>query len=118
MATPILDAVRVGQLSPTNALLINRSPVDYHSELIEYGQSATKKQLMQKISTLKESGAPVSNNAGIIEKKDLRTQIHERYQLIRRKTVWKRIEKDPQLKAKIEHVDSLLAELLNAAQTQ
>jgi ParB family chromosome partitioning protein len=112
MAPPILEAVRMGFLSPTNALLINRTPTEQHEHLIEFGSSATKEELRQKISVLKSSSGS-GNNSGIIEP-TLREKVHKRYQIVRRKSIWKRIDRDPALKSKMEQVETLLGEVIGA----
>jgi ParB family chromosome partitioning protein len=112
MAPPILEAVRMGALSPTNALLVNRTPEDQHEELIEFGSGATKEELRQKISEMKSSSAS-GNNSGIIEP-TLREKVHKRYQIVRRKSIWKKIDRDPALKSKIEQVETLLEEVISA----
>lgn len=112
MAPPILEAVRMGALSPTNALLINRAPAEQHGELIEFGSGATKQELRQKISEIKSISSP-GNNSGIIEA-TLREKIHQRYQIVRRKAIWKKIDRDPLLKSKMEQVETLLAEVIGA----
>ncbi|WP_225852819.1 hypothetical protein, partial [Haemophilus parainfluenzae] len=48
IAEPILQALRAGQISPTNALLINRAPSTFYSQLIQEAGSLTKKELQEK----------------------------------------------------------------------
>jgi ParB family chromosome partitioning protein len=77
MAESILQALRLGQVSPTNAILINRAPSVFHAELIQTAGNLTKKELQSKIATLKNKASYVpkesfeasneNNNAGIIE---------------------------------------------------
>ena len=110
MAEPILEAVRTGDLSPTNALLINRIPEEYHQDLIQVGAGATKKELRQRISEIKNSSGSV-NNSGIIEP-SLRDRVHEQYRVVRQKATWQKIHGNPKLKKKMERVDTLLKEIL------
>jgi ParB family chromosome partitioning protein len=110
MTPPILEAVRTGSLSPTNALLINRTPGVHHEELIAFGSGATKEDLRQKISEIK-SISNSGNNSGIIEP-TLREKVHKRYQIVRKKSIWKKIEHDPVLKSKMEQVETLLEEVI------
>lgn len=114
MASPILEAVRTGKLSPTNALLINRTSSEHHGHLIEIGIGATKQELRQKISELKSSQRNSGNNSGIIEPA-LREKVHTQYQAVRRKTVWKKINSSPKLKSKMEQIGVLLEEVLGEA---
>ncbi|MGF1523870.1 MAG: ParB/RepB/Spo0J family partition protein [Leptolyngbyaceae cyanobacterium] len=107
MAAPILEAVRAGKLSPTNALLINRTDSKHHAHLIDLGMDTTKQELRQKISEIKSS----TYNSGIIEP-TLREKVHKRYQAVRRKAVWKKIDGNPDLKSKMEQVEALLEEIL------
>ena len=53
LATPILAAVRAGQLSPTNATLINRAPTDFHDHLIQVSQGMTKAEVQTTLAQLK-----------------------------------------------------------------
>lgn len=112
MAPVILGAVRTGSLSPTNALLINRTPPELHEALIEFGCESTKQELRQKIHEIKNASAS-AYNSGIIEP-TLREKVHKRYQIVRRKTIWKKIDRDPVLKRKMEQVETLLEEVIGA----
>ena len=110
MAEPILEAVRTGTLSPTNALLINRAPVEHHKYLIQVGEEATKHELRQRISEIKSSSKPV-NNSRIIEI-PLRERIHEQYRIVRQTTTWKKLHGNPKLKKRMEQINTLLKEIL------
>jgi ParB family transcriptional regulator, chromosome partitioning protein len=50
----IIEAVRSGEISPTSATLINRTPEHHQATLIEFSKTATKTQLKEKIDRLKQ----------------------------------------------------------------
>jgi ParB family transcriptional regulator, chromosome partitioning protein len=52
LAPEILDAVREGKLSPTNAVLLNRQSPNLHSELIEQAEGLTKQDVMVLVKEL------------------------------------------------------------------
>lgn len=113
IAPSILEAVRMGELNPTNALLINRASSVHHGALIEFGKSATKAELMQEIRLKRDSG---NGCADIPRTLNLRDKVHVHYGKVRKKSIWKKIEANPKLKKKMERVESILAELLKAAE--
>ena len=46
LAPEILEAVRQGRLSPTNAVILNRQRPELHSELVEQAEGLTKEDVM------------------------------------------------------------------------
>jgi ParB family transcriptional regulator, chromosome partitioning protein len=63
----IIEAVRSGEISPTSATLINRTPEHHQPALIEFSKTATKTQLKEKIDHLKhaEQSQGVNPEVGI-----------------------------------------------------
>lgn len=109
MSAPILEAVRTGALSPTNALLINRKPQALHGELIAYGKSATKKELQAKIAELQQAQAAqedTNNNAGIIEQPPAQDWIYNRIKAIRKK---RRLIKDERVQQHLKEAQKSIA---------
>ena len=49
----LLDKVREGKLSPTNAVLINRQPSEWRDALLENAEGLSKNELMTRIRQLK-----------------------------------------------------------------
>lgn len=57
MPNPILEAVREGQVSPTNAQIIAKQPEEWHSHLLAIAEHLTKEELQRRISELRAQKA-------------------------------------------------------------
>ena len=110
MSEQILESVRAGKVSPSSALLIDRLPNIFHSELLEFGQKATKTELRQRITDLKSGQTGSFNNSGIIEAAPIpiHDAIYARIRAIRRK---KKQIQDPKIQQKLAAAQKILDEI-------
>jgi ParB family chromosome partitioning protein len=123
LAPPILAAVRAGQLSPTNATLINRAPVDFHDHLIHTSQGMTKAEVQATLTQLKmappsahSSGSPALDsfpsrpfdNSGIINSQPPQEGIYSRIKAIRRR---KKLLSDQRVQKQLRKAEAALKEI-------
>ena len=121
LAPSILEAVRLGQMSPTNATLINRTPIDLHAHLLEIGRDMTKTELQETIAQLKvewDNGtAPQKqlrhDNSGIITLFPSYDRINSRLKLIRKK---KKLLADQRVQKCLGTMDETIQEIEAIAQ--
>lgn len=102
LTSGILTAVREGNLSPTNAVLINRQPQELHESLILEAEGMTKSDLVALIK------AKVSPGKKTAKKKDISTRVYERLRSVRKQSAL--LEK-PEVKRRLEKIDQLLKEI-------
>lgn len=122
LAPSILEAVRAGQLSPTNATLINRASTEVHDHLIAVSQGMTKAELQTAIAQLRATPvnagmapSPVLNhfpdlavdNSRIIEP-PLQEAIYTRIRTIRRR---KKLLADQRVQQCLLKADAALREV-------
>ncbi|MEL7225161.1 MAG: ParB/RepB/Spo0J family partition protein, partial [Cyanobacteria bacterium J06576_12] len=90
LAPPILSSVREGKLSPTNAVLINRQPQEFHALLMSQAQGKTKGELATLIrSTVRSDEGPSSLSAQSLvnqssKGKEISEQIYNRVKFVRK----------------------------------
>ena len=104
LSPAILDAVREGKLSPTNAVLLNRQPPDIHAELIEESVGLTKQDVMALVKDIEQ------------ERKDkqptsppsISDQVFARIKAVRKK---KSLLQSKQVQKKLKEIDKLLQEI-------
>lgn len=113
LAHPILEAVRSGQISPTNATLINRAPVDLHENLLDISHNMTKAELQDTIAKLKvekslskQKQAP--DNSRIITQFPSYERINSRLKLIRKK---KKLLADERVQTCLSNMDKTIQEI-------
>ncbi len=121
LSTPILESVRSGQTSPTNATLINRAPTDLHENLLEISRDMTKAELQDTIAKLKlERGRRTSSksqqtrdNSRIITLFPSYDRIISRLKLIRKK---KKLLADRRVQTCLGKMDKTIQEIEAIAQ--
>ncbi|MEM6453157.1 MAG: ParB/RepB/Spo0J family partition protein [Cyanobacteria bacterium P01_D01_bin.105] len=104
LSPEILDAVREGSLSPTNAVLLNRQAPELHEELVEQAKGRTKKDVM---ALLKEVAIESTSEAPKIEVA-ISDQIFARFKSVRRK---KSLLSSAKVQKKLSQIDKLLTEI-------
>lgn len=120
LAPPILSSVRAGRLSPTNAVLVNRQPQEFHAPLIAQAEGKTKGELTSLIkatvSSDKQSdralGRPeemtLAKEKKVQKGRELADQIANRLKLVSQKT--ERLN-HPDVLNRLAKIDSLLQEI-------
>ncbi|MEM9007176.1 MAG: ParB/RepB/Spo0J family partition protein [Cyanobacteria bacterium P01_F01_bin.86] len=114
MPESLLGAIRRGEIGLSKADVIRRADLSLQAQetmlakVIEEG--LTKQDLAAHVQAVRLASTTVRESA----QADLRTQLHQRYQSVRQKKVWKKIEGNPKLKKKMQRVNALLDELLNS----
>ncbi|MEO1620051.1 MAG: ParB/RepB/Spo0J family partition protein [Cyanobacteria bacterium J06632_3] len=100
LSPEILNALRAGKLSPTNAILLNRQPSELHSMLIQQSEGLTKKAVLR---LLKEAGGerfspvPSISEQVLARLKSIRTQ--------------KSLIESEEAQQKLKEIDRLLKEI-------
>jgi len=120
LAPTILDAVRSGKISPTNATLINRAPVEIHDHLLDIGQTLTKAELQDEIAKLKAEFKQTvaaertqsADNSRIIDLFPSYNRINARLRGIRKK---KKLLSDPRVQTCLDRVDTAIQEIESIA---
>ncbi|MEO1619669.1 MAG: ParB/RepB/Spo0J family partition protein [Cyanobacteria bacterium J06632_3] len=80
LAPDILEAVRQGALSPTNAVILNRQPVELHSDLVKQSAGKTKQDVM---ALVKEVAREQSNQP--LDPPSVTDRIYARFKSVRKK---------------------------------
>lgn len=104
LAPDILEAVREGTLSPTNAVLLNRQTPELHGELIEQAKGLTKNDV---IALLKEVEAEHSE-ATNPQKQSISDQVFARFKAVRKK---KSLLQSASVQKKFNQIDKILQEI-------
>lgn len=104
LSPQILEAVREGSLSPTNAVLLNRQDSDMHAALVEQAKGRTKKDVM---ALLKETSSTRTDSqpeaSGCIS-----DEIFMRLKAVRRK---KSLLASAKAQKKLNQINKLLTEI-------
>ena len=102
LAPEILEAVREGKISPTNAVILNRQPSELHQELVEQAEGLTKQDVIVLVKEIKieqsEEASPPS----------LSDQIFARIKSVRKK---KSLLASAKVQKKLGQIDQLLQEI-------
>ncbi|NJR56816.1 MAG: ParB/RepB/Spo0J family partition protein [Acaryochloris sp. CRU_2_0] len=106
----LLDAVKDGTLSPTNAVIINRQPKELHDELIYSSKGLTKQELMTLLRSKKSIDAVLGSNSkdGGSSNGEVSERILERIKAVRKN---KKLLSLPKVQSHILKIDKLLAEI-------
>jgi ParB family transcriptional regulator, chromosome partitioning protein len=106
----LLDAVKDGLLSPTNAVIINRQPVELHEELIVEAKGLTKQELMSFLKDKKSgcNGLGIISNNGVDADDEVSERILDRFKAVRKN---KKLLNLPKVKSRILKIERLLAEI-------
>lgn len=104
LAPEILEAVRKGKLSPTNAVLLNRQSPELHSELVEQAEGLTKQDVMalvKEVAVEQAEGVQPPDSS-------LSDQIFARIKSVRKK---KALLASTKVQKKLGQIDQLLREI-------
>jgi ParB family transcriptional regulator, chromosome partitioning protein len=104
LAPEILEAVREGKLSPTNAVILNRQRPDLHKELVEQAAGLTKQDVMVLVKELAREQADVPS----ILMSSISDQIFARFKSVRKK---KSLMESAEVKERLDKIDQLLQEI-------
>lgn len=104
LSPEILDAVREGSLSPTNAVLLNRQDPELHEELVAQAKGRTKKDVM---ALLKEIATEPTSDTQKVEA-SISDKIFARFKSVRRK---KSLMSSAKVQKKLNQIDKLLTEI-------
>ena len=114
MPTSLLEAVRKGTIAFSKADVIRRSnlPESEQETILKQAVSKelTKADLMEAVRAAKAA----SITEGRQKEPDLKNKIHERHRKIRQSKNWQKIEADAKLKRKMQQVEQILAEVIDA----
>lgn len=110
LSPDILEAVREGKLSPTNAVLINRQQPELHSELVEQAVGLTKQDVMVLVKELSQEHSP--NPTSPSNSESIADQVFARLKTIRRRKDSAESDKTQEL---WEKVNALLQEIEQAS---
>ncbi|MEM9092098.1 MAG: ParB/RepB/Spo0J family partition protein [Cyanobacteria bacterium P01_F01_bin.53] len=104
LAPEILDAVREGTLSPTNAVLLNRQVPELHEELIEQAKGMTKTDVLALVKevALEHTGDVAPQQPSMSD------QIFARFKSVRKK---KALLESSKVRKKLSQIDKLLQEI-------
>lgn len=105
LSPEILEAVRAGKLSPTNAVLLNRQQPVLHSELVEQAMGLTKQDIMVLV---KELAQEHSSETSTSRPESIVDQVFARLKTIRKRKSSVESDTTQQL---WEKVDALLQEI-------
>lgn len=98
----ILDAVRRGELSPTNAVLINRQDPKLHDTLLSKASNLTKTELLE---VIRSTARPKRETPG---ERHISETVFERFKSVRKKTA---SLKSPKVMTRLKKIDALLEEI-------
>ena len=117
LSSTVLAAVREGNLSPTNATLINRQPESIHDELIEQSTGLSKKELVafiKQYSSLEErphNSNAASANTDMTSDEPIHTIIFSRVKKLQRKTIQHQLIANSKVQTRLRNIQSLLDEI-------
>ena len=104
----LLDLVRMGKLSPTNAVLINRQPLAQHEKLIRESEGLTKQELLDLIKNI-TSDSSISDNTNVTEsEKSLPDRVLDRVKLVKKNQI---LLRSPQVQKRLIKIEKLLQEI-------
>ena len=103
LAPEILEAVRQGKISPTNAVTLNRQPPKLHQELVEQAEGLTKQDVMVLVKEMETDQSEKS-----LPSPSLSDQILARIKAVRKK---KSLLASTKVQKKLGQIDQLLQEI-------
>ncbi len=109
LSPEILEAVRDGKLSPTNAVLLNRQQPELHSELVEQAIGLTKQDVMVLV---KELAQEHSSETTASQPESIADQVFARFKTIRKRQSSAKSDTTQKL---WEKIDALLQEIEQAS---
>lgn len=104
LSPEILDALRGGRISPTNAIILNRQPAEMHSKLLKQSEGLTKKDVMRMIKAIDQER--VSNQPTPVS--PISDQVLARLKVIRKR---KSLLASDEVQKKLKEIDRLLQEI-------
>ena len=114
MPASLLEAVRKGAIAFSKADVIRRSnlPESEQETILQQAISKklTKADLMETVRAVKAASIIQAEQ----RESDLKNKIYERHRKIRQPKNWKKIETDAKLKRKMQHVEQILGEVIDA----
>jgi ParB family transcriptional regulator, chromosome partitioning protein len=109
LAPNILDAVRNGLVSPTNAVIINRQPFDRHDILLEDAQGLTKQELMALIKSKSSiSSTTTASSVKTFTEQVITDRVLERIKAIKKN---KKLLDSPKAQKRFIQIERLLEEI-------
>ena len=103
LAPEILEAVRQGKISPTNAVILNRQPPKLHQELVEQAEGLTKQDVMVLVKEMETEQSKESSPSPSLSDKIL-----ARIKAVRKK---KSLLASTRVQKKLGQIDQLLQEI-------
>ena len=104
LAPEILEAVRAGKISPTNAVLLNRQKPELHSELVEQAEGLTKQDVMVLVKEMADEQADGTASTA----PSLSDRVFARIKAMRKK---KSLLSSRKAQKKLSQIDQLLEEI-------
>ncbi len=109
LAPPVLASVRAGQLSPTNAVLINRQPQEFHESLIAQAEGKTKGELVALIRSVVPSDNQIEKIAERPSRgRKVSEQIYNRIKFVKKRT---ELLDNPDVLSRLAKIEFLLKEI-------
>lgn len=102
LAPYILDAVREGKLSPTNAVIINRQPNELQERLISEAEGLTKQELLNLVKQ------PQNGTVKLNERQHVVDRVFDKIKLVRKK---KALREVPAVQTRLKKIEKLLKEI-------
>ncbi|MEO0520188.1 MAG: ParB/RepB/Spo0J family partition protein [Cyanobacteria bacterium P01_A01_bin.116] len=104
LAPEILEAVRQGKLSPTNAVILNRQRPELHSGLVEQAKGLTKEDVMALVKEVAREESKEKPTAP----PSISDQVFARIKSVRKK---KALMESTQVQQKLGQIDKILQEI-------
>ena len=105
LAPEILEAVREGKLSPTNAVILNRQRPELHSELVEQAEGLTKQDVMALVKEIELEQTTDTSPPLVLSLSD---QVFARIKSVRKK---KKLLTSTKVQKKLGQINQLLQEI-------
>lgn len=102
LAPKILDAIREGKISPTNAVIINRQPSHLHKKLISQVEGLTKQEVLDLLKKTKDQSKIPENNRHVADR------IFDQIKSIKRSKI---LLDTPAVQKKLDKIEKLLMEI-------
>lgn len=102
LAPYILDAVREGKLSPTNAVIINRQPNELQERLISEAEGLTKQELLNLVKQPQNGAVKLNERQHVVDR------VFDKIKLVRKK---KALREVPAVQTRLKKIEKLLKEI-------